>query len=165
MGRCTFSAKRLRHWRMQFETPACTISCLYQDTIQDSRLMNPFPCQIANPLLPLVSFSAPSQRYSTVEEEEVCRLWPEKNRLLSRERKRRCCSCSKKEIIRLKHDSKLALNPRVKKGVHRVESYTIPYVVSRCQCWCLGKIQHSVPELMYRMSVELDSSLDPARMI
>ncbi len=29
---------------MQFETPARIISFFYPDTIQDSRLMNPFPC-------------------------------------------------------------------------------------------------------------------------
>ncbi len=34
---------------------------------------------------------------------------------------------SKKEIIRLRNDSKLALNQRVKKGAYCVESYTIPY--------------------------------------
>jgi hypothetical protein len=34
---------------------------------------------------------------------------------------------TKKEIIRVGNDSKLALNRRVKKGVYRVESYTIPY--------------------------------------
>ena len=34
--------------------------------------------------------------------------------------------------------------------------------VSRCQHWHLGKIQHSVPELTYMMSVELDPSLIPA---
>ncbi len=124
-----------------------------------------FPYWFAEQHNCVVSFLAPSQRYSMVEEEEACQLWPEKNWLLSGERKRRCCSCTKKEIMRLKNDSKLALNRQVKKGVHRVESYTIPYMVSRCQRWCLEKIQHSVPELTYRMSVELDPSLDPARMI
>ncbi len=34
---------------------------------------------------------------------------------------------------------------------------------SRCQRQHLGKIQHSVLELMHRMSVELDPSLIPAR--
>ncbi len=36
---CTFSTKKLRHWHMRFETLACTILFLYQDTIQDSRLI------------------------------------------------------------------------------------------------------------------------------
>jgi hypothetical protein len=44
-----------------------------------------------------------------------------------REGNRRCCCCTKKEIIRLRNDSKLALNRQVKKCVYRVESYTIPY--------------------------------------
>ncbi len=50
----------------------------------------------------VVGLLAPSQGYSTLEEEEACQLWPEKKRLLSKERKRRCCSCTKKEIMRLK---------------------------------------------------------------
>ncbi len=38
-----------------------------------------------------------------------------------REGKRRCCNCTKKEIIRLRNDSKLALNQQVKKGVYCAE--------------------------------------------
>jgi hypothetical protein len=30
-GICTCSTKKLRHWHMQFETPACTILFLYQN--------------------------------------------------------------------------------------------------------------------------------------
>jgi hypothetical protein len=44
-------------------------------------------------------------------------------KVISREGKRLCCSCYKKEIIRHRNDSKLALNRWVKKGVYRVESY------------------------------------------
>jgi hypothetical protein len=39
-GTCTFSTKNLRHWCMQFETPACTILFLYQnhlDTPSETR--------------------------------------------------------------------------------------------------------------------------------
>jgi hypothetical protein len=36
---------------------------------------------------------------------------------------------------------------------------------SRCQQQRLGKIQHSVLELTYRVSVELDPSLIPARIL
>ncbi len=53
----------------------------------------------------------------------------------SREGKRLCCSCSKKEIIRLRNDSKLALNQRFKKGVYPVESYMIPYATLKRLRW------------------------------
>ncbi len=43
--------------------------------------------------------------------------------------------CTKKEIIRLRNDSKLALNRRVKKGVYHVESYTIPYAMLKRLRW------------------------------
>ncbi len=52
-----------------------------------------------------------------------------------REGKRKCCSCTKKEIIRLRNDSKLALNQRVEKGVYHVESYTIPYAALKRLRW------------------------------
>ncbi len=39
VGMFTFSTKILRHWRMQFETPACTILFFYQDTLRDLRLI------------------------------------------------------------------------------------------------------------------------------
>ncbi len=39
------------------------------------------------------------------------------------------------------------------------QSHMFGGVESRCQRQCLGKIQHSLLELMYRMSVELDPSL------
>ncbi len=51
VGMCTFSTKTLRHWRMRFETPAHTISFLYHDTIQDSRLIRIHFHAIANPLV------------------------------------------------------------------------------------------------------------------
>ncbi len=76
----------------------------------------------------------------------------------SRECTRLCCSCSKKEIIRLRNDSKLALNWRIKKGVYRVESYSGPPHQLR-------KNPHTIRELTYSVTVELDLSLDPARMI
>ncbi len=45
----------------------------------------------------------PSQRYSRIEEEKVCQLWPEKKKAVTvREGKSRCCSFTKKEIMRLK---------------------------------------------------------------
>ncbi len=54
-----------------------------------------------------------------------------------REGNRSCCSCAKKEIIRLRNDSKLvALNRRVEKGVYCVESYTIPYATLKRLRWC-----------------------------
>ncbi len=53
-----------------------------------------------------------------------------------REGKTRCCSCTKKEIIRLRNDSKLALNWRVEKGVYCVESYMIPYATLKRLRWC-----------------------------
>jgi hypothetical protein len=53
----------------------------------------------------------------------------------SREGKRLYCSCSKKEIIRLRNDSKLALNQWVKKGVYCIESYTIPYATIKRLRW------------------------------
>ncbi len=52
-----------------------------------------------------------------------------------REGKRRCCSCTKKEIIKLKNDSKLALNQQIKKGVYCVESYTIPSATLKRLRW------------------------------
>jgi hypothetical protein len=39
-GMYTFSTKKLRHWHMQFKTPARAILFLYQDTIRDSRLIS-----------------------------------------------------------------------------------------------------------------------------
>ncbi len=53
----------------------------------------------------------------------------------TREGKRRCYCCTKKEIIRLRNDFKLALNWRVKKGVYRVESYTIPCATLKRLRW------------------------------
>jgi hypothetical protein len=50
VGMCFFSTKTMRHWRMQFDTPARTISCLYQDTIQDLRLIWIHLHAIANPI-------------------------------------------------------------------------------------------------------------------
>ncbi len=53
-----------------------------------------------------------------------------------REGKRgRCCSCTKKEIVRLRNDFKLALNWWVKKGVYHLESYTIPYAMLKRRRW------------------------------
>jgi hypothetical protein len=54
-GMCTFSTKTLRHWRMQFETLAHTISCLSQDTIRDSRLKRIHFHSIASPYLSFYS--------------------------------------------------------------------------------------------------------------
>ncbi len=42
------------------------------------------PLQLPKILHPAVGFLAPSQRYSTIEEEEVCWLWPEKKWLLEK---------------------------------------------------------------------------------
>ncbi len=39
------------------------------------------------------------------------------------------------EIMRLRNDSKLALNRQVKKGVYRVKSYTIPYATLKRLRW------------------------------
>jgi hypothetical protein len=39
------------------------------------------------------------------------------------------------EIIRLRNDSKLALNQGVKKGVYCIESYTIPYATLKRLRW------------------------------
>jgi hypothetical protein len=46
-----------------------------------------------------------------------------------------CCSCTKKEIIRLRNDSKLVLNQQVEKGVYCVESYMIPYAMLKRLRW------------------------------
>ncbi len=52
--------------------------------------------------------------------------------MTTREDNSSCYSYTKKEIRRLRNDSKLALNQRVKKSVYRVESYTIPSEVVSC---------------------------------
>ncbi len=83
----------------------------------------------------------------------------------NKEGKRLCCSCSKKEIIRLSNDSKLALNRWVKKGVYCVESYTIPYAMLKRLRWPTLPAEHTIRELTYRATIELDLSLDPACMI
>ncbi len=50
----------------------------------------------------VVSHLAPSQRYSTIEEEEADMLTLTWEEVTIREGSRRCCSCTKKEIMRLK---------------------------------------------------------------
>ncbi len=47
---CTFSTKKLRHWRIQFETPAGTIFVFVPGHHpRFETYTNPCPCQIANP--------------------------------------------------------------------------------------------------------------------
>jgi hypothetical protein len=72
-----------------------------------------------------------------------------------REGKRLYCSFSKKEIIRLRNDSKLALYRRVKKGVYRVESYTIPYATIKRLRWPTSPAQK---EATYYMGVNVQSN-------
>ena len=64
--------------------------------------------------------------------------------------------------------NKLAPNQGVEKGVCRVESYTIPYATLKRLRWPTSpteKKPHTIRELTYRATVELDPSLDPACMI
>ncbi len=50
-GMCMFSIEKLRHWRMQFETPAHTISFFVPGHHpRFETYTNPFPCHIANPI-------------------------------------------------------------------------------------------------------------------
>ncbi len=72
----------------------------------------------------------------------------------SREGKRLCCSCSKKEIIRLRNDSKLALNQRVKESVYHVESYTIPYATLKQLRWPTSPAEKAAT---YYMGVNVQS--------
>jgi hypothetical protein len=71
-----------------------------------------------------------------------------------REGNRRCFSCTKKEIIRLRNDSKLALNRRVKKGMYHVESYTIPYAMLKRLRWPTSPADK---EATYYMGVNVQS--------
>jgi hypothetical protein len=72
-----------------------------------------------------------------------------------REGNRRCCSCTNKEIIRLRNDSKLALNQRVEKGVYRVESYKIPYATLERLRWCTSPAEK---EATYYVGVNVQSN-------
>ncbi len=72
-----------------------------------------------------------------------------------REGKRRCCSCTKKEIIRLRNDSKLALNWWVQKGVYCVEFYTIPYTTLKRLRW---RTSPAEKEATYYMRVNVQSN-------
>ncbi len=57
--------------------------------------------------------------------------------------------------MRLKNDSKLALNRRVKKGVHHVESYTIPYATLTRLRWSTSPAEK---EATYYMGVNVQSN-------
>ncbi len=73
-----------------------------------------------------ISLLAPSQGYSTLEEEEACWLWPEKKWL--EEGKRRCCSWIKMEIMSLGFYLKVIYCLCVRSCANRVGFYTIPYI-------------------------------------
>ncbi len=72
-----------------------------------------------------------------------------------REGIRRCCSCTKKKIIRLLNDSKLALNQWVKKGVYCVESYMIPNATLKRLRWPTSPAEK---EATYNMGVNVQSN-------
>ncbi len=73
----------------------------------------------------------------------------------TREGNRMCCSCTKKEIIRLRNDSKLAHNQQVEKGVYHVESYTIPYATLKRLRWCTSPAEK---EATYYRGVNVQSN-------
>jgi hypothetical protein len=57
--------------------------------------------------------------------------------------------------MRLRNDSELALNRRVKKGVYPVESYTIPYATLKRLMWPTSSAEK---EATYYMGVNVQGN-------
>ncbi len=76
---------------------------------------------------------APSQRYSTIEEGEVCGLWPEK-KWLSEKVKEGAVVVPKRKLW-AETKGKNDLKPTSEEHVYRVGFYTIPYIRVHIWSW------------------------------